>query len=119
MRSDVIVVASAPFDQHLSLLERVEDLHVKRLVPAPTAHRLRMLLVRVWRDRPTTVVFVTHNLREVIQLADRIVVLSHAPGTIQAEISVTLSRSSRYDAQAIEDFRHRLVTDQPEIFQDL
>ena len=34
--------------------------------------RLRALLLDVWNARPTTVLFVTHNLREAIQLADRL-----------------------------------------------
>lgn len=85
----------------------------------PTARRLRALLVAIWQQRPTTVVFVTHNLREAIELADRIVVLSPAPGTVRREIAVNLARGQRGDERAIERFRQELLDDQPEIFQDL
>ncbi len=85
----------------------------------PTAQRLRMLLVGIWKDRPTTVVFVTHNLREVIQLADRMIVLSHAPGGVRVEIPISLSRVARDDSHAIEEFRHQLVSSHPKLFQGL
>jgi NitT/TauT family transport system ATP-binding protein len=85
----------------------------------PTAQRLRMLLVGIWKDRPTTVVFVTHNLREVIQLADRMIVLSHAPGGIRVEIPISLSRVARDNPHAIEGFRHQLVSSHPKLFQGL
>ena len=42
----------------------------------PTAERLRRLLLETLRSHPATVLFVTHNLREAITLADRIVLLS-------------------------------------------
>lgn len=49
----------------------------------PTAERLRQLLLALWRKRPTTVLMVTHNLREALQLAQRIVVLSPSPATVR------------------------------------
>ena len=58
----------------------------------PTAQRLRALLLDVWNARPTTVLFVTHNLREAIQLADRLVLLSAAPTRVLADLPVDLPR---------------------------
>lgn len=40
---------------------------------APTARQVRRLLITLWQQRPHTVLFVTHDLREAIALADRIV----------------------------------------------
>jgi len=40
---------------------------------APTARQVRELLMTLWRQRPHTVLFVTHDLREAIALADRLV----------------------------------------------
>ncbi len=83
---------------------------------APTAHRLRLLLLEIWRARPTTVLFVTHDLREAILLADRIAVLSPAPGSVIAEVAVELARSRRLDADAIEAYRAQLLARHPELF---
>ncbi|MGZ8928246.1 MAG: ABC transporter ATP-binding protein, partial [Methylobacter sp.] len=43
---------------------------------APTARQVRELLLKLWQQRPHTVLFVTHDLREAIALADRLVFLS-------------------------------------------
>ncbi|MGR9015179.1 MAG: ABC transporter ATP-binding protein, partial [Gammaproteobacteria bacterium] len=46
---------------------------------APTARQIRELLLNLWQQRPHTVLFVTHDLREAIALADRLIFLSSAP----------------------------------------
>ena len=75
---------------------------------APTAQRLRQLLLRIWQARPTTVLFVTHDLDEAIALADRILVLSDIPATVVADMPVTIPREKRMDAAVIDEFRRRL-----------
>ena len=70
-----------------------------------TAIRLRALLLALWRERPVTIVFVTHDTREAIQLAQRLLVLSAAPAHLTADLRVPLSVAERGDASAIEAFR--------------
>lgn len=60
-----------------------------------TASRLRGLLMQVWSARPTTALMVTHNLREAVELADRIIVLSPRPGRIVAEHRIDIPRTER------------------------
>jgi NitT/TauT family transport system ATP-binding protein len=84
---------------------------------APTARQVRGLLLRLWHDRPHTVLFVTHDLREAIALADRLIFLSAAPMKVIAEITVPVPRSDRCDEKAIEVFRQQLLNNYPEIQQ--
>ncbi|HEY2207083.1 MAG TPA: ABC transporter ATP-binding protein [Pseudonocardia sp.] len=42
-------------------------------------------LLRVWRATGTTVLFVTHDVREALRLAQRVVLLSSRPGTVVGE----------------------------------
>ena len=42
--------------------------------------------------RPRTVVFVTHDIDEAAQLADRVLVLTERPARIQEELTLTLPR---------------------------
>src|SRR4029077_11040134 len=63
----------------------------------PAADRLRGLLVRLVTSRPLTVLFVTHELGEACALADRVLVLSPAPGRITAEMPIPLPRERRKD----------------------
>jgi NitT/TauT family transport system ATP-binding protein len=48
--------------------------------------RMRRELIAMLKGRPRTVVFVTHDIEEAIQLADRILVLSSRPATIKREL---------------------------------
>ena len=84
---------------------------------APTARQVRTLLLTLWQERPHTVLFVTHDLREAIALADRIVFLSAAPMAVVREIMVPISRSDRDNEQAIETFRQELINNYPDIKQ--
>jgi ABC-type nitrate/sulfonate/bicarbonate transport system ATPase subunit len=79
----------------------------------PTAERLRRLLLETLRAHPATVLFVTHNLREAITLADRIVQLSPTPTRVLGEIPVPLSPERRFDPVAIEEFRAGVVDELP------
>jgi NitT/TauT family transport system ATP-binding protein len=71
------------------------------------AQRLRVLLVDIWSSHPTTVLFVTHDLREAIMLADRILVLPREAGPVAAEIP----RDKRRDEAPVEAFRRALLDD--------
>jgi NitT/TauT family transport system ATP-binding protein len=77
---------------------------------APTARQVRELLLSLWQQRPHSVLFVTHDLREAIALADRLVFLSAAPMQIISEIPVTLPRNQRHLDEKIENFRQQLFT---------
>jgi NitT/TauT family transport system ATP-binding protein len=84
---------------------------------APTARQVRELLLKLWQHRPHTVLFVTHDLREAIALADRLIFLSAAPMQVVSEIVVPISRNERRNELAIESFRQQLLQNHPEIRQ--
>ncbi|WP_199231470.1 ATP-binding cassette domain-containing protein [Azospirillum sp. TSO35-2] len=74
----------------------------------PTALKLRALLVGLLDRRPATVLLVTHNLREALALADRLLLLAPSPGRVVAEVPVAIPRADRDDA-AIEALRGALL----------
>ncbi|MCX7089299.1 MAG: ABC transporter ATP-binding protein [Methylococcales bacterium] len=84
-------------------------------IDAPTARQVRNLLLQLWQQRPHSVLFVTHDLREAIALADRLVFLSASPMSVITEIKVPISRQERDNDVAIEAFRQRVLHDYPEI----
>ncbi|MCE7027515.1 ABC transporter ATP-binding protein [Jiella avicenniae] len=60
-----------------------------------TATRLRKLLIEVWSARPTTALMVTHNLREAVQLSDRIVFLTERPARIRGVHDIVTPHGER------------------------
>ena len=59
---------------------------------ALTRTELSAELQRIWRERPLTVVFVTHSVEEAVVLADRVVVLTPRPGRLRKIVDVDLPR---------------------------
>ncbi len=57
-----------------------------------TRLRMRRELVRLLELRPRTVIFVTHDIEEAAQLADRVLVLSDRPATICRELVIEAPR---------------------------
>jgi ABC-type nitrate/sulfonate/bicarbonate transport system ATPase subunit len=72
-----------------------------------TARRLRIDLLRIWRETRKTIVFVTHNAYEASYLADRVLVM--ARGRIRDEIAVRVPRPREYDDPAIFEVNRDVV----------
>jgi NitT/TauT family transport system ATP-binding protein len=53
---------------------------------ALTRRSLQDELLQLWSELGKTVLFVTHSIEEAILLADRIVVMTHRPGRIKADL---------------------------------
>lgn len=83
----------------------------------PTARDVRALLLQLWQQRPHTVLFVTHDLREAIALADRLIFLAANPMSIISDIVVSITREQRHNEAAIEQFRQQLLNEHPAIKQ--
>ncbi|RST05496.1 ABC transporter ATP-binding protein [Streptomyces sp. WAC07149] len=68
-------------------------------------------LTRIWEDANTSgsaagglsVLFVTHNVREAVRLAQRVVLLSSRPGRVAREWAVDLGRPRRIEDAAVAD----------------
>jgi NitT/TauT family transport system ATP-binding protein len=51
---------------------------------------MRKELLRIWEAERKTVVFVTHDIDEAVQLADRVVVMSARPAVIQGIVNIDI-----------------------------
>lgn len=51
---------------------------------------MRRELLRIWRAEGNTIIFVTHDIDEAVQLADRVAVLTDRPATVQQIVNVDI-----------------------------
>ncbi len=83
-------------------------------VDAQTRGDLEDLLLGVWEEYQVTAVFVTHDIDESVYLADRVIVLSTRPSTVEEELTVDLPRPRDQIAtkrlQAFTDLRTEVVS---------
>jgi NitT/TauT family transport system ATP-binding protein len=66
-------------------------------VDAQTREILQFELLRIWEQRPTTMVFVTHSIEEAVLMGDRVFVLKGRPSSIQETIAIDLPRPRSRD----------------------
>jgi NitT/TauT family transport system ATP-binding protein len=71
---------------------------------ALTRERLNIEILELWRKKNLTAIMVTHNIREAVFLADRVLVLSQRPATTEAEFTVTLPRPRPTGVEYTEAF---------------
>lgn len=57
-----------------------------------TRESLNDELLRLWKERPKTVLFITHNISEAVYLSDRIGVMSAKPGRLKEIVDVGIRR---------------------------
>jgi NitT/TauT family transport system ATP-binding protein len=86
---------------------------------APTANRLRAMLVELWQRRGATVLFVTHDLREALALGDRVCFLSGSPGRVVLDLPVELPRPRAHDDAAVSALHAELMARYPELLEGL
>ena len=65
-------------------------------VDAQTRMTLQEELTRIWAQRRSTVLFITHDVNEAVFLANRVIVLSH--GAVLDDIRIDLPRPRAWDA---------------------
>jgi len=66
-----------------------------------TRLRMRQELMRLLEKRPRTVVFVTHDIEEAAQLADRVLVLSNRPATVCRELQIDAPKPRDVTSNAV------------------
>jgi NitT/TauT family transport system ATP-binding protein len=87
MRQRVAIARALAVDPEVLLMDEPFS-----ALDAQTREDLYTMLQEIWQRTRKTVVLVTHNVREAVCLADRVVLMSARPGRIQEEFPIHLAR---------------------------
>ena len=74
-----------------------------------TRHSMRSELLRLWETEKKTVLFVTHDIEEALQLADRVVVMSSKPGRVRRIVDVDVPRPRDISSPRYLELRDSLL----------
>jgi NitT/TauT family transport system ATP-binding protein len=70
---------------------------------------MQQFLLEVWAGFKSTILFVTHQIDEAVLLADRVVVMSAAPGRVLEEVQIDLPRPRSMTDPEFNGYRVRLM----------
>jgi NitT/TauT family transport system ATP-binding protein len=70
--------------------------------------KMQAALTRIWQAGKKTTLFVTHDIEEAVQLADRVLVMNNRSTTIQTAVSVDLPRLRDLDSHRYIKIRDRM-----------
>jgi len=72
---------------------------------ALTREEMSLELLRIWSERPKTVVLVTHSISEAVMLSDRVIVMGPRPGRVLADLPIAIPRPRASDCQYSQAFQ--------------
>ena len=75
---------------------------------AQTRNLMQEELLAIWNRSPTTVVFVTHDVREAVLLADRVVVMTARPGLVKEIIDTRFEGGMNAEIAKSREFLERV-----------
>jgi NitT/TauT family transport system ATP-binding protein len=70
---------------------------------------MRGELLRIWQAERRTILFVTHDIDEAVQLADRVVVLSSRPARIQDVLTIDIAHPRNISSPRYLELRDELL----------
>ena len=85
-------------------------------VDALTAEGLRAEVIDLWAPtdtNPSSILMVSHDIKEVVYMADRIIVLRSHPGSVRTVVDNPLPRPRDYrspESEELVDYLHEIIT---------
>jgi len=76
---------------------------------------LRQMLLKLWENQKTTIIFVTHDVREAIYMSDRILFLSKGPSKVIHDLNISINRPRELSDKKLDTLKTKLISNHPDI----
>jgi NitT/TauT family transport system ATP-binding protein len=76
---------------------------------AQTRNYLQEEFLRIWEETGSSIIFVSHNVDEVVFMADRILVMSNIPSRIIAEYALDIPRPRNRTSPECLEYRAKIL----------
>ncbi len=70
-----------------------------------TKENMQQFMLELWERTGTSILMITHDVREAVFLSQRIYVMTARPGTVRAEIAVNLDKSRTRQTRELPQFK--------------
>ena len=74
-----------------------------------TRSHMQEALLEIWKEEKTTMIFVTHDIDEAINLGNKVMIMSARPGKVQKVISIDLPFPRKKANKSFQEFRHLVL----------
>ncbi|RUS48955.1 ABC transporter ATP-binding protein [Cohnella sp. AR92] len=74
-----------------------------------TRMNLQDEILRIWQERGTTMIFVTHDIDEAVYLSDRVVIMTPRPAQIKEVVRIDLPRPRARNGGSFFEYRSRIL----------
>ena len=88
MKQRAAIARTLAFDPQILLMDEPFG-----ALDAQTRSLMQTELLGIWQRTPKTVIFVTHDVREAVYLADRVAVMSARPGRVKAVVETRFDKN--------------------------
>ena len=72
---------------------------------------MRRELLRIWQAEKKTILFVTHDIEESVQLADRVVIMSQRPGRVRRVLDIDIAHPRDLSAPRYLELRDTIFSE--------
>jgi sulfonate transport system ATP-binding protein len=74
-----------------------------------TRSHMQEVLLDIWQQNKTTMLFVTHDIDEAVFLGEKVVIMNPRPGHIKSVLPIELSFPRKRTSQPFQDFRRKVL----------
>lgn len=74
-----------------------------------TRSHMQEVLLDIWKEHKTTMIFVTHDIDEAVYLANRVVIMNARPGSIKKIVSIDLPFPRKKANRSFQELRHLVL----------